>query len=86
MINTSETGQKVADLKTKVVRKIETHLNSFDNFCLTGLRLLDEEGNEILKVGSLNFTCIETMLEENDRIVGVSARTLKDWPARYFEF
>jgi hypothetical protein len=47
---------------------------------------LDEEGNEILKVGSLNFTCIETMLEENDRIVGVSARTLKDWPARYFEF
>ena len=53
------------------VRKIELHLNSFDNFCLTGFRLLDEESNELLKVGSLNFTCIETILEQNERIVGI---------------
>jgi hypothetical protein len=70
------------------IKRILTFYFTNDDPFLSGIYLFDKDGNEILKTpyDCRNRPSQETILAENERIVGFRSRKYKEQPAAHYDF
>ena len=72
----------------KKIKSINIYRHQFDLERVGGFQFFDREHNTIFRIGVTYSSCLEktVVLTDNEVIIGVKAKLIKEWRSSYSDF